>query len=67
LGHRVLDAIIIDSANNRAAAAAAIADVAYSLHHVAHGMNKTDLLSLVEKLKCLFPRNINLRWWTFKR
>jgi hypothetical protein len=67
LGYRVLDTVIIDSSNNRAATAAAIADVAYSLHHVAHGMNKTDLLSLVEKPKCLFPRNINLRWWTFKR
>jgi hypothetical protein len=30
-------------------------------------MDKTDLLSLLEELKGFFPRNINLRWWTFKR
>jgi hypothetical protein len=66
VGYRVLDTIIVDSSNNRAATAAAIADVAYSLHHVADRMNKTDLLSLVEELKGFFPRNINLRWWTFK-
>jgi hypothetical protein len=67
LGYRVLDAIIVDSSKNCAATAAAVTDVAYSLHHVADRVDKTDLLSLVEELKGLFPRNINLRWWTFKR
>jgi hypothetical protein len=67
LSHGVLDAIIIDSSNNRAAAPAAVADVPNSLHHVADSMNKADLLSFVEELKGRFPRNINLRWWTLVR
>ena len=58
LGHRVFDTIVIDSSKYATTAAATVADIANPFHHVAHGVNQTDLLGFVEELKRLLPGNI---------
>ena len=58
LGHRALDSLFVDVAKDRAAATAAVADVAHPLQNVAHGVYQASFLGLVEDGHRLLLRDV---------
>ena len=53
IGHRVLEAILWDAAEDAATAPAAVKNVAHPFHHVAYGMHQPYLLALLQQGQCL--------------